>query len=217
MENQKFIKIYDVENVYDGHYIYHMMKDILHLDCKKETQYKGEGIYVRKDQYFIALKFVTMELLRREPENEVKWIDYYQRDRSYHDFCYGSLKLNEEYINPERIPFILETVSKLWNSSNDLEGKAPISVHFKENGYLYLEGNIHYDDKEKFWHDLRYLGLIETFLKRRKYCQDIMEENRNIISTYANLYYVPTIDGTLEEVINFKQDSEKQKAKEKKL
>lgn len=214
MKNKKFIKIYDVENVYDGHHIYHTMKDILHLDCQRKTQYKGEGIYVREDQYFIALKFVTAELLRREPENEVKWIDYYQKARLYHDFCYGALKLKEEYVNSEMTPLILETVNKLWNSPNDLEGKAPISVHFNENGYIYLEGNIHYDNEVEFWHDLRYSGLTETFSKRRKYCQNVMKENRNSISTYADLYYIPTIDGELDETIHLEQNL-KDQAKQK--
>lgn len=206
MTNSNFRKIYYTKNVYDGHFIYYLMNDLLHLDCEKEIYYYGENIYVREDQYLTALKFVTEELLRREPQNEVKWIDYYQKARKYNNFCYGALKLKSEYIDSELLPSITNQFHELWNSVNNLDGKGPISINLDKKGYIYLEGNICYDQKEEFWSDLRYLGLNETFSKRRKYCYDIMKENMSSISSYADLYYIPTIDGELDKEISLQTD-----------
>lgn len=206
MTNSRFRKIYDVKNVYDAYFICYMMKDLLNLDFEKEVHYNGENIYVREDQYFIALKFVTEELLRRDPKSQVKWIDYYQKPRSYNNFCYGVLKLKDEYIDSEMLPFITKEFFKLWNGINYSDGKGPISVSLNNDGYIYLEGDIYYDRQNEFWLDLRYLGLNGTFSKRRKYCYDIMKENMSSISSYADLYYIPTIDGELDEEINLQQD-----------
>ena len=207
MEKKNYVKIYDVENVYDGHHIYHMMKDILHLDCQKEIKYRGEDIYIRKDQYFIALKFVNSELLRREPENEVKWIDYYGKSRPYNKFCFIALELRDEYDNNEMLFHITQELNELFNNnSNDLEGKAPIYINTEEDRYIYLEGNICYDNKEQFWRDLRTSGLTGVFGKRRKYCDKIIKANIQNFQNYFNKYYIPTIDGELDEEINLQND-----------
>ena len=216
--NNKTRDLYYVKEKYDSHVINDMIKGILNIDCTRTNNYSGEIMSVKYEDYFEALKFVTKELLRRNPESEVKWIDYYQNQRPYEYFCYGMLSLKEEYQNTDNISVIINELNELFNNNeNNIEGKAPISINIKEDGNIYLEGNIHYDDSAKFWHDLRFYGLCGVFTQRRKYCFNIIEANYPIINKYIDVCYPALLDGeiiTNSELSNeFSLDKPKQKIK----
>ena len=203
MENYKYRKLYYIEEEYDLHTITHMLKNILKIEYSQEKLYKGTIISVKKEDYYKAFSFITSELLRREPEYKVNWIDYNGKQRPYNEFCYGVLKIKDEYVNNEIINLAKDRLTELMNSNeNTNNGKAPISVNINDGGYISFEGTIVYDDKEKFWSDLRFNKLIGTFAKRREYCLDIIKNNSNTINTYANNYYLPFIDGSIDEFLD---------------
>lgn len=220
-KTDQYRKLYYIEEEYDLHTVTHMLKNILKVEYEQENLYKGIIISVKKEDYYKVFDFISSELLRREPEYKVNWIDYSGKQRPYNEFCYGILKIKDEYVNNEIIELAKNRLTELMNQDeNTSEGKSPISVSINENGYISFDGTIVYDDKEKFWFDLRYNKLIGAFAKRREYCLDIIKNNSNTINTYADSYYLPFIDGSIDEFLDmhfeFTQTGITQKQKMKK-
>ena len=207
MDNDKLRKLYYIEEEYDAHSVIHILENILKIEYKRERLYKGQIISVKKEDYHNALSFITSELLRREPESVVNWIDYYGKQRPYNKFCYGTLKIKDEYVDTI-IPSLAEDkLTDFFNESdNTLEGKAPITTVVNDNGYISFEGDIIYDNKEKFWSDLRYYGLVGVFVQRREYCLNVIKENNNTIYTYADSYFLPVINGKIDESLNMQYE-----------
>lgn len=196
-KNNNFIDLYFVEDEYDGHSINDMIKTILNIECEQERLYKGKIFSVENEKYYDALKFVTSELLRREPNSEVNWIDESGKQRPYNEFCYGILKLKDEYKDDDVLPMVFNQITRLFAKRSTLDGSAPISANMDDNGYIYLEGDIRYNDQEKFWHDLRVYGLSCVFAQRRKFCSDMIANYDELFKIYTDEYYKVNLDGSV--------------------
>lgn len=196
-KDQEMRNIYSVKCNYDGHFIAHILEQNNMIKFNRQFFNNGELLSVDKFNYHTTLESITAELLRRNPSEEVEWIDIFDKRRPYDTFCFGIMGINSEYINELQNKQVYENISKVFNNNEDKSiGKAPIDVKIdNENGFIFLEGKIYYDNLPAFWHDLRYDGLYKVFIERQNYCINVIENNIDSLKRYIQSIIIIDMDG----------------------
>lgn len=146
MENtkNKWKKIFTVEENYDAHVIAEWCREI-EAPVKREYTRSGEAIYVLNIDYIRVLKFITTNLLRRKPNRNISWVDYYGIERSYDVFPITALDIEEGEL--------ANTVT----NSNPILTESKIDTVDKK--YISIDCNLSKLPLENKWEILRYEGL----------------------------------------------------------
>ena len=143
MENtkNKWEKIFTVEENYDAHVIAEWCREI-ETPVKREYSYRGEDIYVLNTDYIRTLNFIITNLLRRTPNGNISWVDYYGIERSYDVFPITVLDIENEEL------------------ANTVTNSNPILTENKiGKKYISIDCNLSKLPLEKKWEILRYEGL----------------------------------------------------------
>jgi len=195
--------IYSVKSNYDGHFINDILNTTNHIKyTNRKFLNNGEIFSVEPLNYHDVLNYVTSGLLRRNPTEEVKWIDYNDNERPYDTFCFAVIKLKQDFIDNTILELFKNNITNIFNNSEPTRGKAPINIEIAEDGYIFLEGKIYYDNLSNFWKDLRLEGLRKTFAERQNYCIDTIKNNSNSFENCVEAFYVNDIDVYFDETLD---------------
>ena len=143
MENTKikWKKIFTVEENYDAHVIAEWCREI-EIPVKREYNYGGENIYVLNIDYISALNFAITNLLRRKPNGNISWVDYYGIERSYDVF-----------------PIIVSDIENEELASIVTNSNPILTVNEIDKKYISIDCNLSKLPLENKWEILRYVGL----------------------------------------------------------
>ena len=143
MENTKikWKKIFTVEENYDAHVIAEWYREI-EIPVKREYNYGGKNIYVLNIDYISALNFAITNLLRRKPNGNISWVDYYGIERSYDVF-----------------PIIISDTENEGLASIVTNSNPILTVNEIDKKYISIDCNLSKLPLENKWEILRYEGL----------------------------------------------------------